>query len=287
MGTCITRLAACALGLLSLSAAAFADDDRAIYDITHFDVLPVTPPPFDSEQIAYAALFGYRDASQGDFGNQSFRIVNWLEAPNHSFIVDVWKNRQAFEAHLAQQHSVAFRFGVQDVPTPSLSPPVPPGSYFECCIGSPIDDRQYTLVGQFGPMPWISTQLAPVVPKTPGTGAIFVIIYVDFLVDGDPNKGQDQLLSYGAVTANANKHLLNFTVLQQVHRPNRHVLLEVWDSEANYESWGLNPANGVIGNPVTANFVSGITPLLGSPLDYRLNSLCGETYKDGTGCVSP
>lgn len=276
MRRCITRLAACALGLLSLSAAASAGDDRAIYDITHFDVLPVTSP-FDSEQIAYAALFGYRDASQGDFGNQSFRIVNWLVATNHSFIVDVWKNQQAFEAHLAQPHSVAFRFAVQDLPAPDLL----------CCIGSPIDDRQYTLVSQFA-TPWTSPQLPTTVPNTPGTGAIFVITYVDFLVDGDPNRGQDQLISYGAVTANANRqHLLNFTVLQQLDRPNRYVLLQVWDTEANYNSWGFNPVTGNTGSPVTTNFVSRITPLLGSPLDYRLNSLCGETYVDGTGCTPP
>jgi quinol monooxygenase YgiN len=259
--------------LLSLTATAFADDDRAIYDITHFDVLPVTSP-FDSEQIAYlGALFPYRDASQQDFGDQSFRIVNWLVATNHSFIIDVWKDQQAFDAHLAQPHSVAFRFAVQDL-----------GKHPLCCIGSPIDDRQYTLVGQFA-KPWTSSAL----PTTVGTtGALFVIIYVDFLVDGDPNKGQDQLISYGAVTANANKHhLLNFTVLQQLDRPNRYVLLEVWDTQANYEAWGFNPETGVTVNPVTASFVTSITPLLGSPLDYRLNSLCGETYIDGTGCVPP
>ena len=200
MRTFIIRVATCVVGLLSLCAPALADDNRAIYDITHFDVLPVTSP-FDSEQIAYkGALFPYRDASQGDFGNQSFRIVNWLVATNHAFIVDVWKDQRAFEAHLAQPHSVAFRFAVQDLPKDPL-----------CCIGSPIDDRQYTLVGQFA-TPWTSSQL----PTTVGTsGALFVIIYVDFLVDGDPNKGQDELISYGAVTANANKqHLLNFTVLQ-------------------------------------------------------------------------
>lgn len=273
MRRCITRLAACAFGLLSLSATASADDNRAIYDITHFDVLPVTSP-FDSERIAYKALFGYRDASQGDFGSESFRIVNWLVATNHSFIVDVWKDQQAFEAHLAQPHSVAFRFAVQDLPSPDLL----------CCIGSPIDDRQYTLVGQFA-TPWTSAQL----PSGVGTSsALFVITYVDFLADGDPNKGQEELISYGAVTANANKkHLLNFTVLQQLDRPNRYVLLEVWDTEANYNTWGFNPVTGDTGSPVTAKFVTRIAPLLGSPLDYRLNSLCGETYVDGTGCTSP
>ena len=64
MGTCTARLAVWAFGLLSLSATASADDDRAIYDITHLDVLPVITSSFASEQIAYRALFGCRDASQ-------------------------------------------------------------------------------------------------------------------------------------------------------------------------------------------------------------------------------
>jgi len=263
--TFITRLTVCALALLSLTARALAADDGAIYDITHFDVLPVTSP-FDSEQIAYPALFAYRDASTADSGSESFRIVNWLAATNHSFIIDVWKNRQTFEAHLAQPHSVAFRFAVQGLPPPDSG----------CCIGSPIDDRQYTLVKSIG-APFVSSQI----PDTVGTsGALFVITYVDFLVDGDPGNGQNQLVQYGAVTADANgPHLINYTVLQQVNRSNRYVLLEVWDSATNYNAWNSSS--------VTTEFVNGLTPLLGSPLDARLNSLCGESYVDGTGCTPP
>jgi quinol monooxygenase YgiN len=261
--TFLRLLTAGAVGSLFLMAEASASDYGAVYDITHFDVLPVTSP-FDSEQIAYPALFQYRDQSATDPGDESFRIINWLEATNHSFIVDVWKDQQAFEAHLAQPHSVAFRFAVQDLP----------GNDSECCIGSPIDDRQYRLVESFG-TPWVSPRL----PTTVGpSGALFVIIYVDFLVDGDPSQGQNQLVQYGAVTSNSNRqHLLNYTVLQQLDRPNRYVLLEVWDTEADYTAWD--------GDAVTTNFVHRITPLLGSPLDYRLNSLCGENYVDGTGCT--
>jgi quinol monooxygenase YgiN len=237
----------------------------AVYDITHFDVLPVLTP-FNSEQIAYAALFAYRDASETDAGSESFRIINWLEATNHSFIVDVWKNRQAFEAHLAQPHSVAFRFAVQDL--------APPDEL--CCIGSPIDDRQYSLVASFG-TPWVSNRL----PMTVGTGgALFVIIYVDFLVDGNPGKGQSELIKYGAASTRANSQdLLDFTVLQQLDRPNRYVVLEVWDTETDYNAWN--------DGSVTASFVTQITPLLGSPLDQRLNVLCGATYDIGIGCVAP
>jgi quinol monooxygenase YgiN len=271
MEASLQRAAALVLTSLLLTATASAGDgvgrSEAVYDITHFDVLPLTSP-LDAEQVAYAALFAYRDNSASDPGLQSFRIINWLEATNHSFIVDVWKNHEAFEQHLAQAHSVDFRFAVQNQ--------LPPDGI--CCIGSPIDDRQYQLVASFA-MPWISSGL----PTTVGpNGALFVVTYVDFLAElleqGNPARGQNQLVQYGAATSNANSgHLLAFTVLEQLDRPNRNVILEIWDTEDNYNAWQ--------GGAVTASFVARITPLLGSPLDHRLNSLCGENYVDGTGCT--
>jgi quinol monooxygenase YgiN len=241
-----------------------------IFDITHFDVIPLVVGGVDFEQTAYKALFAYRAASRSDPGFESFRIVNWLEASNHSHIIDVWSSLEAFEQHLAQPHSVDFRFAVQNYPPPNG----------ECCIGSPIDDRQYSLVQSFG-TPWAGNGL----PTTVGAkGALFVVTYVDFLQElleqGDPDQGQDQLVDYGAATSKANgKHLFNYTVLQQLDRPNRFVALEVWDTEANYTHWQSSAA--------TADFVARTTPLLGSPFDHRLNILCGKTYVDGTGCVRP
>lgn len=255
--------------LLLVTATGSADDRvtgaGSIFDITHFDVLPVTSP-YNSEQIAYPALFAFRNASESQTGNESFRIVNWLAATNHSFIVDVWKSLSDFEAHLAQPASVAFRFAVQDLS----------GTDAGCCIGSPIDDRQYTLVASFG-TPWVSSQI----PTTVGTGgALFVIIYVDLLVDGNPLRGTSEVVQYAAASKSANiRHLLSFSVLQQLDRPNRLVMLEVWDTMADYNAWDANAA--------TTNFVTQITPLLGSPLDYRLNDLCGETYDTAIGCVPP
>lgn len=271
-----------ALMLLPFATTAHADgsDQRAgrpafggpIFDITHFDVIPLTENGVDFEQTAYAALFKYRDASRSDPGFESFRVVNWLLASNHSQIVDVWSSLEAFERHLAQPHSIDFRFAVQVQP-----PPAPPG--FNCCIGSPIDDRQYSLVKSFGTS-WASNNL----PSTVGaSGALFVITYVDFLqevLEEDPDAGQDKLVGYGAASSQANTgHLLNYTVLQQLDRTNRYVFLEVWDTVKNYTSWQ--------GSAVTASFIAQTTPLLGSPPDHRLNILCGETYVDGTGCVPP
>ena len=218
-------------------------------------------------------MFKYRDASQHDQGLESFRIVNWVLAANHAQIVDVWDSLEALDRHLAKHHSVDFRFAVQNV-----VPPPPPAS-FDCCIGSPIDDRQYSLVKSFGKS-WTSSGL----PATVGSsGALFVITYVDFLqevLEADPDAGQNKLVQYGGASSKANPgHLLSYTVLQQLDRPNRSVFLEVWDTEANYIAWQ--------GSAVTKSFVAQTTPLLGSPFDHRLNILCGETFVDGTGCVPP
>src|SRR6516225_11922816 len=152
-----------AIFLLSVATVDAGDDEGKnrppvrvpIFDITHFDVIPLTEGDVDFQQTAYRALFDYRDASKSDPGFESFRVVNWLLASNHSQIIDVWRNLDAFEAHLAQPHSVNFRFAVQVQP-----PPPPPG--FNCCIGSPIDDRQYSLVRSFG-TPWTSNNLPPTV----------------------------------------------------------------------------------------------------------------------------
>src|SRR6516225_3222206 len=194
---------------LMLTAVAYADGDSKgggepsvrgpIFDISHFDVIPAD----DFQKTAYKALFDYRDASSSDQGLKSFRVVNWLLAPNHSQIVDVWSSLEALERHLAQPHSVDFRFAVQVQP-----PPPPPG--FNCCIGSPIDDRQYSQVISFN-TPWTSNSL----PSGVGSdnSALFVVTYVDFLVDGDPIKGQDNLVRYGSDTSKAAGQL-SYTVLQ-------------------------------------------------------------------------
>jgi quinol monooxygenase YgiN len=250
-------------------SVARADDLQSkgpIYNVVHFDVIPLTLDGVDFLQTGYSLLFKYRDQSQTDAGLQSFRVLNLL-APetNHSEIVQVWKNYEDYKNHLAQPDTIAFRFGVQG------NPALAGGS---CCIGSPIDDRQYILLRAFD-MPWPSSGI----PSTVGTsGALYVITYVELLQEGKVLEGQNELLQYGATTAKLNgSHLLSYSVLQELDRPNRHAVLEIWDTLASYNTWQ--------GLATTTNFVAQITPLLGSPFDHRLTILCGETYVDNTGCT--
>jgi hypothetical protein len=108
-----------------------------VYNVAHFDVIPVTIGGIDFLQNAYSLLFKYRDQSNTDAGLRSFRILNLVPpATNHSEIVQVWSSYDAYKDHLAKSHTVGFRFDVQG--NPAL------GGI--CCVGSPIDDRQYRLV---------------------------------------------------------------------------------------------------------------------------------------------
>ena len=70
--------------------------------------------------------------------------------------------------------------------------------------------------------------------------ALFVVTYIDFLVDGDPGKGLDDLVRYGSDTSRAPGQL-SYTVLQQLDRPNRFATLEVWDSVTDSNNWQNDP----------------------------------------------
>ena len=112
------------------------------------------------------------------------------------------------------------------------------------------------------------------------TGALFVVTYVELLQEGNVAKGEDELVAYGAATASQNgARVLSYSVLQQLDRPNRYAVLEVWSNQTDYNTWQ--------GLQTTTNFVAGIKPLLGSPFDHRLAILCGKTYSDSAGCTPP
>ena len=252
--------------MLMTSAHADDRDGRgrgALYNIAHFDVIPATVGGVDFLQVGYGLLFKYRDASNGDPGLQSFRLLNVI-APetNHSEIVQVWNSRDAYERHLASRHTIDFRFNVQ-------------GNFASCCVGSPIDDRQYQLVQSFNAA-WQSIPALGV-----GTsGALYVVTYVEFLPDEQAVPGQEALLQYGFATSKANGgHVLSYSVLRQLDRPDRYAVLEAWDAQANYNAWQAETA--------TTSFNGQIKRLLASPLDRRPTVLCGATYVDNVGCTAP
>jgi quinol monooxygenase YgiN len=247
------------------AALAASTDAEPIFDVAHLDVLPVVSGNVNFLQQGYSLLFKYRDRSVTDEGLRSFRVLNLVQPSNHSEIVQEWASQEAYERHLGQRHTLEFRFGVQGDPKFGGA----------CCVGSPLDDRLYRLVRSFA-LPWSNAA----VPATVGpAGALFVISYVEFLPHAAAMTGAEDLNRYGEASARDNAtRALSFSVLQQLDRPRRYALLEVWDNRRSYDAWQASATSH--------EFVVNVRPLLAAPIDRRLTMLCGESFVDNVGCVS-
>jgi hypothetical protein len=94
--------------------------------------------------------------------------------------------------------------------------------------------RQHQLVKSFK-TPWASASIPSMVGPS---GALYVITYVVLLQEGNVELGQDELIAYGAETSGVNgPHVLSYNILQQLDRPNRYAVLEIWDSQTSYSAW--------------------------------------------------
>jgi quinol monooxygenase YgiN len=116
------------LGLAVLAAVAGVASAQGkqsgaqLYVVTYIDVFP---------QFAAAttdALKQFAADSLKDAGAVRFEVYRDVERTNHFSVVEVWKDRAAYEAHLQQPHTRQFREKIQ------------PG------LGSPFDERLYNLV---------------------------------------------------------------------------------------------------------------------------------------------
>jgi quinol monooxygenase YgiN len=93
-----------------------------LYVVTYIDVFP----NFTDDTMK--ALRQFATDSRKDPGSIRFEFLQDVVRTNHFSIVEVWQNRQAYDAHLTQEHSKRFREKIQ------------PG------LGSPFDERLYNLV---------------------------------------------------------------------------------------------------------------------------------------------
>ena len=114
-----------ALALLALTVSAQDKQKQSnlpVYVVTYIDVFPQFAPGTSTALKEFAA------ASLKDAGAVRFEIMRDVERINHFNVVEVWKDRASYEAHLQQPHSKQFREKIQ------------PG------LGSPFDERLYNLV---------------------------------------------------------------------------------------------------------------------------------------------
>lgn len=122
---CATSILWLAPGLLLMNASAQQKADGksgALYVVTYVDVFP----NFTDDTIK--ALRQFATDSRKDQGLVRFEFLQDVVRANHFSIVEVWQSRQAYDAHLTQEHSKRFREKIQ------------------AGLGSPFDERLYNPV---------------------------------------------------------------------------------------------------------------------------------------------
>ena len=108
-----------ALAALALPTQTFAQSEPNLYIVTYIDVFP----QFAADTAK--ALQQYSSDSKKDAGFVRFDVLRDVMRTNHFTIVEVWKSRKDYDAHLMAAHTVQFRTKIQ------------PG------MGSPFDERLY------------------------------------------------------------------------------------------------------------------------------------------------
>ena len=125
LGSCAALLAWLAPVVLPVSVSAQQKAESkpgALYVVTYIDVFP------NFAEVTMKALRQFAADSRKDQGSVRFEFLQDVVRTNHFSIVEVWQSRQAYDAHLTQEHSKRFREKIQ------------PG------LGSPFDERLYNLV---------------------------------------------------------------------------------------------------------------------------------------------
>ena len=94
----------------------------ALYVVTHVDVVP------SSAADAGKLLAQFALDSRKDPGAVRVEVMRDVARLNHFEIVEVWQTRQAFDGHVALEHTRTFREKIQPM------------------LGSPFDERLYGLL---------------------------------------------------------------------------------------------------------------------------------------------
>src|SRR6266478_4156358 len=90
-------------GGLSVAAPKGQVSAETIYVLTHVDVFPV------HKDQAVELVKAQADAARKDDGNLRYDVVQWDGHPNHFTLVEVWRDRKAFDASVTTPHNKEFR----------------------------------------------------------------------------------------------------------------------------------------------------------------------------------
>jgi quinol monooxygenase YgiN len=96
--------------------------EEPLYVVTHIDVMPKFTSP------ARELLEQFAVDSRKDAGAVRIEVLEEVSRPNHSTVVEVWRDRKAYEDHLAADHTRTYRTKLQPM------------------LGSPFDERLHHVI---------------------------------------------------------------------------------------------------------------------------------------------
>jgi quinol monooxygenase YgiN len=120
----LLRYAILLVALLAIVGGARAQEPGMhdkIYVVAHVDVLPT------EAATGTKLLKQYAEESRKDKGAVRIEVYVQVSRVNHFSVVEVWENRQAFDAHEAAPHTKKFREQIDPL------------------LGSPYDERLHTM----------------------------------------------------------------------------------------------------------------------------------------------
>jgi quinol monooxygenase YgiN len=171
-------------------------------DVSPLYVVSYVEAKSTARDEAAALLKSYRAASRGAPGNLRSIVVQRPRRPGQFVVVAAWKDKAAWDAHMAAPATKEFREKLSAI------------------RNAPIDDRFHNALS-VGPM-----EDAP--------GAVYGVTHVDVI----PPQKDNALVALKAL-GEANRAAggnLRFEIVQQTNRPNHFTVFEVWRSREAFDA---------------------------------------------------
>jgi len=223
-------LAALALSLISTGALAQAPAQEAA-DPTVFIISYIEATYAARNQVA-TALKQLRDASAKDDGLIRYEVLQRVSPTNQFMALEIWKDQQTYDAHVASAHRKAFREKVAPL------------------LLAPIDDRQGVTL-TVDPMQAAKGRAT--------ASAVYVVSHVDV---APPNR-EKIIPALKALAEGGRKDPgnLRLDVVYQKNRTNHFKVIEAWKDQKSDETHEVASH--------TKEFRDALAPLTGALYDQR------------------
>jgi quinol monooxygenase YgiN len=140
-GTCARILLHVVLAMIILAAASEPTHAQgsAVYLATYVDVMP------GEEGSSAVLLARYRDASREEDGNRRFEVLREIERPNRFAILEIWRDKAAFDGHDKAASKLHFRDSLKAIQSAPYDERVSNGIYVDPATGESRAGTIYVL----------------------------------------------------------------------------------------------------------------------------------------------